>query len=114
METGMGGPGYSVQESSHLRFYTQRTTLKHTGSLWLTRRIPTSAGSVFIMVEDAPHWTTVCCIWKGHTEGMDEADRIASVPRNMMDASNEDQVIKTTLPSNNASVYAGIGAFGIS
>ena len=57
---------------------------------------PNSAGSqFFIMVEDAPHLDGQYAAFGKVTEGMDEADRIVSVPRNMMDKPNEDQVIKT-------------------
>ena len=57
---------------------------------------PNSAGSqFFIMVEDAPHLDGQYAAFGKVTEGMEEADRIVSVPRNMMDKPNEDQVIKT-------------------
>ncbi len=57
---------------------------------------PNSAGSqFFIMVEDAPHLDGQYAAFGKVTKGMEEADRIVSVPRNMMDKPNEDQVIKT-------------------
>ena len=57
---------------------------------------PNSAGSqFFIMVEDAPHLDGQYAAFGKVTVGRDEADRIVSVPRNMMDKPNEDQVIKT-------------------
>lgn len=94
--TGMGGPGYSITgEFSSNGF---KNDLKHTrGVLSMARSMnPNSAGSqFFIMVEDAPHLDGQYAAFGKVTEGMDEADRIVSVPRNMMDKPNEDQVIKT-------------------
>ena len=94
--TGMGGPGYNIPgEFSSNGF---KNDLKHTrGVLSMARSMnPNSAGSqFFIMVEDAPHLDGQYAAFGKVTEGMDEADRIVSVPRNMMDKPNEDQVIKT-------------------
>ena len=94
--TGMGGPGYSIPgEFSSNGF---KNDLKHTrGVLSMARSMnPNSAGSqFFIMVEDAPHLDGQYAAFGKVTEGMEEADRIVSVPRNMMDKPNEDQVIKT-------------------
>lgn len=93
---GMGDPGYSIPgEFSSNGF---KNDLKHTrGVLSMARSMnPNSAGSqFFIMVEDAPHLDGQYAAFGKVTEGMDEADRIVSVPRNMMDKPNEDQVIKT-------------------
>ena len=92
----MGGPGYSIPgEFSSNGF---KNDLKHTrGVLSMARSMnPNSAGSqFFIMVEDAPHLDGQYAAFGKVTEGMEEADRIVSVPRNMMDKPNEDQVIKT-------------------
>jgi peptidyl-prolyl cis-trans isomerase B (cyclophilin B) len=92
----MGGPGYSIPgEFSSNGF---KNDLRHTrGVLSMARSMnPNSAGSqFFIMVEDAPHLDGQYAAFGKVTEGMDEADRIVSVPRNMMDKPNEDQVIKT-------------------
>ena len=92
----MGGPGYSIPgEFSSNGF---KNDLRHTrGVLSMARSMnPNSAGSqFFIMVEDAPHLDGQYAAFGKVTEGMEEADRIVSVPRNMMDKPNEDQVIKT-------------------
>ena len=89
-------PGYSIPgEFSSNGF---KNELKHTrGVLSMARSMnPNSAGSqFFIMVEDAPHLDGQYAAFGKVTEGMEEADRIVSVPRNMMDKPNEDQVIKT-------------------
>lgn len=94
--TGMGGPGYSIPGEFPSNGF--KNDLKHTrGVLSMARSMnPNSAGSqFFIMVEDAPHLDGQYAAFGKVTEGMDEADRIVSVPRNMMDKPNEDQVIKT-------------------
>ena len=94
--TGMGGPGYSIPGEFSANGF--KNDLKHSrGVLSMARSMnPNSAGSqFFIMVEDAPHLDGQYAAFGKVTEGMDEADRIVSVPRNMMDKPNEDQVIKT-------------------
>lgn len=94
--TGMGGPGYSIPGEFSANGF--KNDLKHTrGVLSMARAMdPDSAGSqFFIMVEDAPHLDGQYAAFGKVTAGMEEADRIVSVPRNMMDKPNEDQVIKT-------------------
>lgn len=94
--TGMGGPGYSIPGEFSANGF--KNDLKHSrGVLSMARSMnPNSAGSqFFIMVEGAPHLDGQYAAFGKVTEGMDEADRIVSVPRNMMDKPNEDQVIKT-------------------
>lgn len=94
--TGMGGPGYSIPGEFSANGFNN--DLKHSrGVLSMARSMnPNSAGSqFFIMVENAPHLDGQYAAFGKITEGMDEADRIVSVPRNMMDKPNEDQVIKT-------------------
>ena len=94
--TGMGGPGYSIPGEFSANGF--KNDLKHSrGVLSMARSMnPNSAGSqFFIMVENAPHLDGQYAAFGKITEGMDEADRIVSVPRNMMDRPNEDQVIKT-------------------
>ena len=92
----MGGPGYSIPGEFSANGF--KNDLKHSrGVLSMARSMnPNSAGSqFFIMVENAPHLDGQYAAFGKITEGMDEADRIVSVPRNMMDKPNEDQVIKT-------------------
>ena len=92
--TGMGGPGYSIPGEFSANGF--KNDLKHSrGVLSMARSMnPNSAGSqFFIMVENAPHLDGQYAAFGKVTEGMDEADRIVSVPRNMMDKPNEDQVI---------------------
>ena len=94
--TGMGGPGYSNSSEFSSNGFKNGPEA-HRGVLSMARSMnPNSAGSqFFIMVEDAPHLDGQYAAFGKVTEGMDEADRIVSVPRNMMDKPNEDQVIKT-------------------
>lgn len=94
--TGMGGPGYSIPGEFTANGF--KNDLKHTrGVLSMARSMdPDSAGSqFFIMVADSPHLDGQYAAFGKVTEGMDEADRIVGVPRNMMDKPNEDQVIRT-------------------
>lgn len=94
--TGMGGPGYSIPGEFTANGF--KNDLKHTrGVLSMARSMdPDSAGSqFFIMVADSPHLDGQYAAFGKVTEGMDEADRIVGVPRNMMDKPNEDQIIKT-------------------
>ena len=94
--TGMGGPGYSIPGEFTANGF--KNDLKHTrGVMSMARSMdPDSAGSqFFIMVADSPHLDGQYAAFGKVTEGMDEADRIVGVPRNMMDKPNEDQVIKT-------------------
>ena len=94
--TGMGGPGYSIPGEFTANGF--KNDLKHTrGVLSMARSMdPDSAGSQFFnMVADSPHLDGQYAAFGKVTEGMDEADRIVGVPRNMMDKPNEDQVIRT-------------------
>ena len=94
--TGMGGPGYSIPGEFTANGF--KNDLKHTrGVLSMARSMdPDLAGSqFFIMVADSPHLDGQYAAFGKVTEGMDEADRIVGVPRNMMDKPNEDQVIRT-------------------
>ena len=94
--TGMGGPGYSIQGEFTSNGF--KNDLKHTrGVLSMARAMnPNSAGSqFFIMVEDAPHLDGQYAGFGKITNGMDVADRIAGVKRNMMDKPLVDQKIKS-------------------
>lgn len=92
--TGMGGPGYTIKgEFSGNGFQNE---LKHTrGVLSMARsQNPDSAGSqFFIMVADSPHLDGQYAAFGKVVSGMDEVDRIVSVPRNAADRPNEEQRI---------------------
>lgn len=92
--TGMGGPGYSIRgEFSSNRFPND---LKHTrGVLSMARSMnPNSAGSqFFLMVEDAPHLDGEYAAFGKVISGMEEADRIVSVPRNRSDKPLKDEAM---------------------
>ena len=93
--TGMGGPGYSIKGE-----FTQngfQNDLKHEpGVLSMARTMmPNSAGSqFFIMVADAPHLDGQYAAFGKITEGMETADEIVSVSRDMMDKPREPQRMK--------------------
>lgn len=90
--TGMGGPGYSIRgEFSANRF---SNSLKHArGVLSMARAAsPNSAGSqFFIMVKDAPHLDGLYASFGKVVSGMEEVDRIVSVPRNYSDKPYDDE-----------------------
>ena len=97
--TGMGGPGYSIRgEFSHNGF---ENNLRHTrGVLSMARSMfPNSAGSqFFLMVEDAPHLDGEYASFGQVISGIEECDRIVSVPRNRMDRPLEDEkMVKVTV-----------------
>ena len=83
--TGMGGPGYCIKGEFTANGF--QNDLAHTrGVLSMARTmIPDSAGSqFFIMHKDSPHLDGQYAAFGMVLEGMEEVDRIASVPRNMM------------------------------
>ena len=94
--TGMGGPGYTIKGE-----FVQngvKNDLKHTtGVLSMARAMdPDSAGSqFFIMVADAPHLDGGYAAFGKITEGMEEAQKIVSVPTDYADKPIEDVVIKS-------------------
>jgi peptidyl-prolyl cis-trans isomerase B (cyclophilin B) len=95
--TGMGGPGYCIKGEFTANGF--QNDLAHTrGVLSMARTmIPDSAGSqFFIMHKDSPHLDGQYAAFGMVLEGMDEVDRIASVPRNMMNNKpKQPQVMKS-------------------
>lgn len=94
--TGMGGPGYTIK--GEFAQNGVENNLKHTtGVLSMARAMdPNSAGSqFFIMVADAPHLDGGYAAFGEITEGMEEAQKIVSVPRDYMDKPKEDVIIKS-------------------
>lgn len=92
---GTGGPGYAIKGEFKSNGFDNN--LKHErGVLSMARSMnPNSAGSqFFIMTDDAPHLDGMYASFGKVTSGMEEADRIVSVNRDMMDKPREDQVIK--------------------
>ncbi|MBO5122610.1 MAG: peptidylprolyl isomerase [Oscillospiraceae bacterium] len=82
---GMGGPGYCIKGEFTANGF--QNDLQHTrGVLSMARTmIPDSAGSQFFIVhKDSPHLDGQYAAFGMVLEGMDEVDRIASAPRNMM------------------------------
>ena len=94
--TGMGGPGYTIK--GEFAQNGVKNDLKHTtGVLSMARAMdPDSAGSqFFIMVADAPHLDGGYVAFGKITEGMEEAQKIVSVPTDYADKPIEDVVIKS-------------------
>lgn len=92
---GTGGPGHSIKGEFAANGF--QNDLKHTrGVLSMARAMnPDSAGSqFFIMVADSPHLDGQYAAFGKITEGMEAADRIVSVKRDMSDKPREPQVIK--------------------
>ena len=93
---GTGGPGWTIKGEFDANGV--RNDLDHTtGVLSMARAMhPDSAGSqFFIMVADAPHLDGQYAAFGKITEGMDVAQAIVNVKRNMMDKPLTPQVIKT-------------------
>lgn len=93
---GTGGPGYEIKGEFKSNGFDN--DLKHErGVLSMARSMkPDSAGSqFFIMTEDAPHLDGMYAAFGRVTDGMEEADRIVSVERDMMDKPKKAQVIKS-------------------
>lgn len=94
--TGMGGPGYTIK--GEFAQNGVKNDLKHTtGVLSMARAMdPDSAGSqFFIMVADAPHLDGGYAAFGKITEGLEEAQKIVSVPTDYADKPIEDVVIKS-------------------
>jgi peptidyl-prolyl cis-trans isomerase B (cyclophilin B) len=104
--TGMGGPGYSIRgEFSQNGF---ENSLKHErGVISMARTsVPDSAGSqFFIMVADHPHLDGSYAAFGRVVEGMEVADRIASVQRDRMDRPFEDQRIEKIIVDTFGTAY---------
>lgn len=92
---GTGGPGYHIEgEFANNGF---KNDLKHTkGVLSMARAMhPDSAGSqFFIMVADAPHLDGDYAAFGKVIEGIEEADRIVNVRRDMGDKPLRDEVMQ--------------------
>lgn len=83
---GTGGPGYSIKGEFAANGFPNN--LKHTRGVVSMARAqhPDSAGSqFFIMVADAPHLDGQYAAFGKVVSGMEEADRIVSLPRNAQD-----------------------------
>lgn len=93
---GTGGPGYSIRgEFASNRF---QNDLKHErGVVSMARAVnPNSAGSqFFIMVDDAPYLDGEYAAFGKVISGMEEVDRIVSVPRDYDDKPLEEQKIES-------------------
>ena len=93
---GIGGPGYHIK--GEFRANGVDNPLKHTyGVLSMARSMmPDSAGSqFFIMTSDSPHLDGQYAAFGKVLEGMEVADAIVSVKRDMRDKPLEPQAMKS-------------------
>lgn len=94
--TGMGGSLENIKGEFAANGF--KNDLKHTrGVLSMARsQRPNSASSqFFIMVEDSPHLDGMYAAFGKVTEGMEVADEIVEVKRDVRDKPREDQVMKS-------------------
>ena len=104
--TGTGGPGYHIK--GEFAANGVNNPLKHTyGVLSMARSMmPDSAGSqFFIMTSDSPHLDGQYAAFGKVLEGMDVADAIVSVKRDMRDKPLEPQAMKSIRVETNGQVY---------
>ena len=104
--TGTGGPGYRIK--GEFAMNGVRNPLKHTyGVLSMARSMmPDSAGSqFFIMTSDSPHLDGQYAAFGKVLEGMETADAIVSVKRDMRDKPVVDQRMKSIRVETFGQVY---------
>ncbi|WP_130861365.1 peptidylprolyl isomerase [Bacilliculturomica massiliensis] len=97
--TGMGGPGHTIEGEFAANGF--KNDLKHTaGVLSMARAMdPNSAGSqFFVMVEDAPHLDGQYAAFGKLIEGLETAQKIVNVRRDMRDKPKEEQkMVRVTI-----------------
>ena len=104
--TGTGGPGYHIKGEFAMNGVSNPLT--HTyGVLSMARSMmPDSAGSqFFIMTSDSPHLDGQYAAFGKVLTGMDVADAIVSVKRDMRDKPLEPQAMKSIRVETNGQVY---------
>ncbi|MBR6668637.1 MAG: peptidylprolyl isomerase, partial [Clostridia bacterium] len=105
-DTGTGGPGYCIKGEFAMNGWNN--PLKHTyGVLSMARSMmPDSAGSqFFIMTSDSPHLDGQYAAFGKVLEGMETADAIVSVKRDMRDKPVVDQRMKSIRVETFGQVY---------
>ena len=103
---GIGGPGYNIK--GEFARNGVDNPLKHTyGVLSMARAMhPDSAGSqFFIMTSDSPHLDGSYAAFGKVLTGMEEADKIVSVPRDRMDKPLEPQKIASIRVDTKGAFY---------
>lgn len=103
---GIGGPGYHIK--GEFAANGVQNPLKHTyGVLSMARsNQPDSAGSqFFIMTSDSPHLDGSYAAFGKVLEGMDAAEKIVNVKRDMYDKPLEPQVMKSVRVETAGQVY---------
>ena len=103
---GIGGPGYHIKGEFAMNGWNN--PLKHTyGVLSMARSMmPDSAGSqFFIMTSDSPHLDGQYAAFGKVLEGMETADAIVSVKRDMRDKPVVDQRMKSIRVETFGQIY---------
>lgn len=103
---GTGGPGYSIKGEFDINGF--KNELKHTeGVLSMARSMhPDSAGSqFFIMVADAPHLDRQYAAFGKIIEGIDIAQGIVSVKKDLRDRPYEEQVMEEVTVDTSGKEY---------
>jgi len=91
---GTGGPGYSIKGEFKANGF-DNPLQHHKGVLSMARSAnPNSAGSqFFIMVANSPHLDGQYAAFGKVIDGMEEVERIVSVPRNRQDRPNQNETM---------------------
>ena len=93
--SGTGGPGYKIKGEFSENGFDNKLEFKRGVIAMARSQHPDSAGSqFFITVDDAPHLNGQYAAFGEVIEGMEEADRIVSVPRDPRDKPLEKEKIK--------------------
>jgi peptidyl-prolyl cis-trans isomerase B (cyclophilin B) len=93
---GMGGPGYHIKgEFAKNGFNNILVHDRGVISMARSSSLNSAGSQFFIMVEKAPHLDGQYAAFGKVIEGMEEADRIASVKRDYNDKPREDQRMKS-------------------
>ncbi len=94
--SGTGGPGYKIKGEFSANKHSNELKLERGVIAMARSQHNDSAGSqFFITVANAPHLDGEYAAFGRVIEGMDEVDRIVSVPTNQRDKPLDDEKIKT-------------------
>lgn len=94
--SGTGGPGYKIKGEFSGNDFENKLTFERGVIAMARSQQPDSAGSqFFITVADTPHLNGQYAAFGKVIEGMDEVDRIVSVPTDRQDKPLEKEIIRT-------------------
>ncbi len=105
--SGTGGPGYKIKGEFGENGFENNLNFERGVIAMARSQHPDSAGSqFFITVDDAPHLNGQYAAFGKVINGMEEADRIVSVPRDAHDKPLEKEKIKTITVETFGEKYA--------